>query len=189
MQAERALFLQIVARIDPQRLVYVDESGVVLGMRRAYGYAPRGQPCIDSAPYRKGRRTSLLGWISRRGGHVVACEGTVDRAVFERFVVEDLAPSLQAGDVVVWDNHSIHKGAAARAAIEARGAVLLFQPRYSPDTNAIEMLWSKLKTLGRRARADTTAALHVATEQACAAVSEQDLRGWIGHVLRLTPDQ
>ncbi len=158
-------------------------------MRRAYGYAPRGEPCIDVAPYRIGRRTSLIGWIGAEAGQVVGVEGTVNRAVFERFVVEELAPSLQAGDVVVWDNHVIHKGSRARAAIEARGARVLFQPRYSPDTNAIEMLWSKVKTRVRRARADTSEALHAALDEACAAVSEQDLRGWIGHVLRLTPGQ
>lgn len=167
--------------------MFVDESGVCLGMRTRYGYAPRGQPCVEFAPYRKGRRVSLLGWMSHTGGTVSAVEGTVSRAVFERFVVEELAPSLQPGDIVVWDNHTIHKSAVAREAVEASGAVLLMQPRYSPECNAAELLWSKIKRLAREAAADTVEALHEAMDGACAAVIPSDLEGWIRHTTRLNP--
>lgn len=186
VQAERADFARALASLDVSRLVFVDESGVVQGLRLAYGYAPLGEPCVEAAPYRKGRRTSLIGWISTTGGAVTAVEGTVGSVEFARFVVDDLAPSLRAGDVVVWDNHAIHKSTSVREAVEARGAVLLKQPRYSPDLNAIEMLWSKMKHLVRKARADTAQALDEALRSACAVVSEADLRGWINHVLHVT---
>lgn len=182
MQAERAAFAAAIAEIDISRLVFVDESGVLLGMRLAYGYARRGERCVEAAPYRKGRRTSLIGWIGSTSGAVTAMAGTVGSAEFARFVEDDLAPSLKAGDVVVWDNHAIHRSVAVREAIDARGAVLLAQPRYSPDLNAIEMLCSKVKHVVRKARADTTEALDEALRAACASVSEADLRGWIGHI-------
>jgi transposase len=111
----------------------------------------------------------------------------VGRSEFERFIVEDLAPSLKAGDVVVWDNHTIHQSDRAREAVKSRGAVLLSQPRYSPEYNAAELLWSKLKRLAREAGADTVEALHEAMTQACAAVSESDLVGWIEHTRSLKP--
>lgn len=188
VRAERVAFAEQIAHIDASSLVFVDESGVCLGMRTAYGYAPRGEPCVEFAPYRIGRRVSLIGSMSASGGCVSALRGTVGRAEFERFVVEDLAPLLKVGDVVVWDNHTIHASAVARQAVEQAGAVLLKQPRYSPDCNAVELLWSKLKRLARAAAADTVAALHVAMEGACAAVTESDLEGWVGHIKRLSPD-
>lgn len=186
VQAERAAFAEALAHIDASRLVFVDESGVLQGMRLAYGYAPRGQPCVETAPYRKGRRTSLIGFVSASGGAVTAMSGTVGGAEFARFVVDDLVPKLSVGDVVIWDNHAIHKSAAVREAVEATGAVLLAQPRYSPDLNAVEMLWSKMKRLVRQARADTAEALDAALRAACAAITEADLRGWIRHICPIT---
>ena len=73
----------------------VDESGIVAGGRVSYGYAPRGQRCEEHAPYRKGRRTSLIGWVGLGHGGVVAVEGSVDGDVFERFVRDHLAPKLR----------------------------------------------------------------------------------------------
>jgi transposase len=66
-----------------------------------------------------------------------------------------LAPSLSAGDIVVIDNLPAHKVTGVRAAIEVRGAVLLYLPPYSPDLNPIEMAFAKLKTLLRKAAART----------------------------------
>ena len=120
VQAERRTFAAALALIDAARLVFVDESGLVQGMRLAYGYAPEGERCAESAPYRTSRRTSLIGAISSTCGVVASVDGTVDRATFERFVVDRLAPTLEAGDVVIWDNHTIHKSALVREAVEAR---------------------------------------------------------------------
>jgi len=54
-------------------------------------------------------------------------------------------PTLSKGDVVILDNLPAHKSHAAEKAIRARGAWLIFLPRYSPDLNPIEMAFSKLK--------------------------------------------
>ncbi|MEC3909560.1 transposase [Sphingobium sp. CR2-8] len=52
-----------------------------------------------------------------------------------------LAPTLRPGDIVILDNLPAHKTAAAREAIEAVGARMLFLPSYSPDFNPIERAW------------------------------------------------
>jgi transposase len=62
-------------------------------------------------------------------------------------------PTLNPGDIVILDNLPAHKGVAARQAIEAVGARLLFLPPYSPDFNPIENAFSKLKALLRKAAA------------------------------------
>ena len=53
--------------------------------------------------------------------------------------------------MVILDNLGSHKGKAARAAIRARGAHLIFLPPYSPDLNPIEQVFAKLKHLMRDA--------------------------------------
>ena len=75
----------------------------------------------------------------------------MDRAAFTEYVRRVLGPELRAGDVVVLDNLPGHKGEDAARLVEAHGAKLLFLPPYSPDHNPIEMLFSKLKTLLRKA--------------------------------------
>lgn len=186
--AERTAFATWQTVVDGDRVVCVDESGVLAGMRAPYGYALMGERCVEHAPYRKGRRTSLIGWV-RAGkpggpgpyGKVVGVEGSVDGALFEVFVRDHLAPYLMPGDVVVWDNHAIHKGPAVRELIEARGATLHPQPRYSPEVNGAEPLWSKVKGRVRRARADTAEALDTALRSAVEAVTASDVAGWMRH--------
>lgn len=79
---ERAAFAAWQQTVDGARIVCVDESGIVAGGRVAYGYAPRGERCEEHAPYRRGRRTNLMGWLGLGRGKVVAVEGRVDGALF-----------------------------------------------------------------------------------------------------------
>ncbi|MBB2964988.1 transposase [Methylobacterium sp. R2-1] len=78
-------------------------------------------------------------------------DGPINRVAFQTYIEQVLVPELMPGDIVVMDNLGSHKGAAVRAAIEAAGARLMFLPPYSPDFNPIEMAFSKLKALLRKA--------------------------------------
>ncbi|OHC91619.1 MAG: transposase [Sphingomonadales bacterium RIFCSPHIGHO2_01_FULL_65_20] len=86
-------------------------------------------------------------------------DGPINRAAFHAYVEHVLVPELTPGDIVVMDNLGSHKGPAVRAAIEAAGARLLFLPPYSPDFNPIEMAFSKLKALLRKAAERTVEGL------------------------------
>lgn len=61
------------------------------------------------------------------------------------------------GPATSWslDNLPAHKIGGARETIEKAGARLLFLPPYSPDFNPIEIVFSKLKALPRKAAART----------------------------------
>lgn len=74
---------------------------------------------------------------------------------FLAYAEQVLAPELRPGDTVVIDNLPAHKIGGVREAIEKAGARLLFLPPYSPDFNPIEMAFSKLKDLLRKAAAKT----------------------------------
>jgi transposase len=185
---ERAAFAEAMKRLDAARLIFVDESGLVRGMRLSYGYAQRGERCVENAPFRVGKRRSLIGWMAATGGGIVHFEGTVTADVFEQFVREHLVPHLNRGDVVIWDNARIHRREAVRL-VEAAGACVVPLPRYSPEYNAIEHLWSKLKHGVRKLRADTAEALREALAAAVAWLRPADGRAWIEHCgYRFLPD-
>jgi len=102
----------------------------------------------------RGRRehVSWLATLTPAGvGESVLVPGPVDRAAFEAFVERLLVPSLRPGQAVVLDNLSVHKSAAARAAVEAAGCRLVFLPTYSPDFNPIEQAFAECKAALRKA--------------------------------------
>lgn len=72
-------------------------------------------------------------------------DGAMNGNVFPAYVAQVLAPTLQAGDVVVMDNLPAHKTAGVRDAIERAGAKVMFLSPYSPDFTPIENAFSKLK--------------------------------------------
>ncbi len=157
------------------------ESGIRQGERTGYGYAFKGQRCYESSPFRVGKRRNLLGWMRQGRGQVASWTGpNVTGDLFERWVRIVLVPNLRKGDVVIWDNARVHTPDAV-ALVEAAGARVLPLPRYSPEFNPIEMMWSKVKQLVRRAHADTKQALEDAVAWAVRQVTAEDSTGWIEH--------
>jgi transposase len=105
-------------------------------------------------------------------------DGPMDGPVFLAWIEQMLVPTLEAGDIVVMDNLPAHKPDAVRVAIEDKGASLRYLPPYSPDLNPIEMAFSKLKALLKRAAARTIEDLSDAFAQALPMLSPQDCRNY-----------
>ncbi len=108
-------------------------------------------------------------------------DGPTDTEVFQAYVREILCPALRPGDIVVMDNLSPHKNPQTLALIRAANATPLFLPAYSPDLNPIEMMWSKVKALLRKAEARTHPDLLQAITQALHAITPEDATGWFTH--------
>ena len=100
---------------------------------------------------------------------------------FETYIEDVLTPTLRRGDILLMDNLSAHKSASARAALQARGVLLIFLPPYSPDLNPIEQCWSKVKAALRAAKARTGEALLAALREALLSVSRRDVLAWFAH--------
>jgi len=98
----------------------------------------------------------------------------MNRATFETYVETQLTPSLRKGDVVILDNLSSHKSPRAADILRDIGCWFLFLPPYSPDLNPIEMAFSKLKTLIRKAAARTYEELWQVAGQVCDLVSDEE---------------
>jgi transposase len=168
--------------VDAQRLIVVDECGSNIALTPLYARAPKGQRAHGSVPRNRGKNTTLLGSLSLSGiGACMIMEGSVNAAAFEAYVEHILVPSLSAGQIVVMDNLSAHKGARVRQLIEERGCELFFLPAYSPDCSPIEETFSKLKAFLRRVGARTPEALQEAIGQALETVTAQDALGWFTH--------
>jgi transposase len=137
-------------KVDPRRLIFIDETWATTNMTRLRGRAHRGERLVAKTPHGHWKTTTLIGAL-RVGG--VPCsllmDGAVNGDVFEAFVEQVLIPALTPGDIVVMDNLSSHKREGVQARIEAAGAQLLYLPPYSPDFNPIEMIFSKIKQLLR----------------------------------------
>jgi transposase len=140
------------ARLDPDHLVFIDETGTSTNMARLRGRAPRGERLVGKIPHGHWKTTTFIAAL-RSSALTAPCviDGPMNGNAFLAYVEQVLAPSLMPGDMVVLDNLSAHKVPGVREAIEAAGARLLYLPPYSPDFNPIEQLFAKLKALLRKA--------------------------------------
>ena len=168
--------------VDPATLVFVDESGTNLAMTPRYGRAPRGERVVGSVPRNHGPNTTLFAALSLDGIQAaMTLEGAADRAAFEVFVEHILAPTLTSGQLVIWDNLSVHKSAVAERLLAARGCRVLFLPPYSPDFAPIEQAFSKLKTALRRTGTRTRETLDEAISAGLATITAADAQAWFAH--------
>jgi len=181
-EAARAAYREQIKQLDAKRIVVVDECGSNIALTPLYARAPKGRRAHGSVPRNRGKNMTLIAALSLHGMTAsMILDGAANGVAFELYVEQILAPSLTAGQIVVMDNLSIHKGAKVRSAIEARGCQLLFLPSYSPDLSPIEEAFSKLKVYLRRAGARTREALQEAVIQALATITAQDAQGWFRH--------
>lgn len=148
-------------------------------MARLYGRAPRGERCRAPIPHGHWKTTTFVGGLTLDG---IVAPMTVDGAMtgigFLAYVEQVLAPILAPGDIVILDNLPAHKPVAIRQAIEAAGAEMVFLPPYSPDFNPIEMAFSKIKALLKKAAARSVLALWDAIREAIDAVTPNDARNY-----------
>ena len=141
------------ASIDPERLVFVDETGLKTDMSRLRGWAQRGVRLAEAVPGGHWHIHTLVHAVALDGTPAaMVLDGPIDGLCFAGFCEHFLAPALAPGDLVVLDNLSSHKSSAAIAAVEAVGAKMVFLPPYSPDLNPIENVFSKIKQLIRGIR-------------------------------------
>jgi transposase len=148
----RAQWKKYQGRLDPARLVFIDETWAKTNMTRTHGRSLRGTRLVAHAP--QGRWRTLTFLAALRCDRIDApcvIDGPINGQSFLAYVEQVLVPTLRPGDIVIIDNLGSHKSKAVRQAIRAAGAKLFFLPPYSPDLNPIEQVFAKLKTLLRKA--------------------------------------
>jgi transposase len=175
----RQAWRQGQAELDPSKLVFIDETGASTKMARRYGRAPKGQRLVCKQPHGHWKTITFTAALRTTGlSAPMVLDGPMDGAAFLAYVGQCLVPSLAPGDIVVMDNLPSHKVKGVRQAIEAAQARLLYLPAYSPDLNPIELAFSKIKALLRKAAARSIATLYKAISRIIKIISAAECQNY-----------
>ncbi len=174
-----------VGGISPERLVFLDECGVLTNMVRLRGRSLRGTRAFVAAPFGHWTRITVLGALGA-GGIVGAMgvEAATGAEVFHAYLDRVLLPELRRtrpDAVLVMDNLAAHKAPRVRALLDLSGFGYRYLPAHSPDMDPIEPTWAKVKAALRRFAARTADALHEALGPALASVTPQGAAGFFRH--------
>jgi transposase len=146
----REEYQKVLSQIPKENLVYLDESGFDLNMKKEYGWKARGQRIYDNrSGNRKGKRITVISAYSNQTKNLIApmyFDGNTDTEIFNQWIEEFLIPALQPNQTVILDNAAFHKSQKTRELIEAIKCNILYLPPYSPDFNPIEQKWGHVKT-------------------------------------------
>lgn len=151
MARKRARWKRHQARLDPRRLVFIDETWAKTNMTRTHGRCARGQRLVAKVPHGHWKTMTFLAAL--RCDQITApfvLDGPINGEWFLAYVQQVLVPTLSPGDVVVMDNLGSHKSKAVRQALRKAGAHLIFLPPYSPDLNPIEQVFASSRPCSAR---------------------------------------
>ena len=141
MARARQRWIRSQKRLDPSRLVFLDETSANNKMTRACGRSARGERLVANAPFGTWKTVTFTAALRCEGlSAPFILDGPMDGEAFLAYLEQVLVPSLKRRDVVVMDNLPVHRIDGVREAIEAAGARLKLPPKYSPDLNPIELL-------------------------------------------------
>jgi transposase len=173
---------EVMPGLEAGQVVFLDETAAKTNLTRTYGYAPRGRRLQGEAPYRRWQTTTFLGAL-RAAGFIapLVVDGAMTSELFLAYVRRVLVPELEPGDVVVMDNLSCHTQKAVREALKAAGCRVLYLPAYSPDLNPIELAFSKLKRLLRKAAARSVETLWEVLGRLLDCFSPEECANYIRH--------
>ena len=126
-QARRAWWTEAegVGGISAERLVFLDECGVLTTLSRLRGRSPRGTRACASAPFGHWTRLTVLGALGAEGiVGAMSVAAATDAAVFHAYLDQVLLPELRRTKpdaVLVMDNLPAHKAAQVRTLLDRSG--------------------------------------------------------------------
>ena len=152
VRTARANWKQEQPRLDPKKLIFIDETGTSTNMTRLRGRAARGQRLLAKVPHGHWKMTTFVAALRADGITApFVIDAPMNGEIFVTYLQQCVVPTLSPGEIVSMDNLPAHKVAAVRQTIEATGAELRLLPAYSPDLNPIEQSFAKLKAHLRKA--------------------------------------
>jgi len=181
-----------VGGIAPERLVFLDECGVLTGMARLHGRSPRGTRASGEVPHGSWTRLSVLGALGREGMlAAMSVQAATDGAVFRAYLERVLLPELRRAKpdaVLVMDNLGAHKAPKVRGLLDRSGFPYRYPPSYSPELNPIEPAWAQVKAELRRVAARDEDALQRALGPALDRISAANATAYFRHCGYECPD-
>ena len=142
----QAEFKQKLQQIDPEKIVFVDETGFDEWFHQNHAYSKIGVPVVGKIYGRKFARTNFVsGLLNGKivGGYFYR-ENT-KAAMFENWVAHYLLSDIPFGCTIILDNATFHRKKKLEELAQQKNCKILFLPPYSPELNAIEKSWANVK--------------------------------------------
>lgn len=171
-----------IKHIQPENLVFLDETGILLGSTRTYARSQPGAKVIEFKPFYRAAKVTAIGAISiNKVVALMTMNESMDGRAFAVFIEKLLCPQLWPGAVVVRDNLPAHKLASIEPMIQSVGASVICLSPYSPDFNPIEQWWSQLKSFLRKFAPTTSSMIDRIIAVALHLINPQHLKNWFAH--------
>jgi hypothetical protein len=120
-------------------------------MPRTHGYSLKGERCFGTHDWGAKGRINAIGAMLRGVLLTVSLfQTTVDKLVFNAWIMQDLIPKLPDKSIIVMDNATFHKSTDMQKSLESKSHTLLYLPPYSTDLNPIEHKWAQAKSHRRK---------------------------------------
>ncbi len=178
--AKRDNFLKLRKNFDPEKLVFIDESGVKTNHSPRYGWSQSNERSIGYAPC-SWKSITVIGALrltTKFAPITVTCEENVNGEAFKEFMEEVLLCELKRGDIVIMDNASIHKNSFDKKRFSRRGIKIVYLPPYCPELNPIEHMWSKMKSYLRKVGMRIKKNLTRTISESMWEITRSDREGW-----------
>jgi transposase len=162
--------------------VSLDESSVNLAYTRLYGRAKKNERISEGVKDVRFERESILSTMRLNGKMCpLLFSGTLNKELFSEYIKTQLAHTLDYDDILLLDNSSVHTSGLVLKTLEECSIKYIFLPRYSPDFNPIELLWSFMKSVLRTLKARTPEKLEDAIAFALDNVPDDYVKNWFEH--------
>lgn len=89
-----------------------------------------------------------------------------------------LLPVVKSGDIIIMNNLNVHKDSFDKIKFNQKYVEIKYLPRYSPEYNPIEMVWSKIKTEIRKKEPRDFLSFWRETSVAKLKITQEDAHGW-----------
>lgn len=169
-------------RLPPERLVFLDESGLNVSMTRSHAWVKKGRELVERTPMNWGKNLTLLGAMRLSGWVLLSTMFASTNA--ERFVswlVHKLLPRLNRGDILILDNLKAHKDPRVKVWCKHFGVRLIYLPPYSHDFNPIEPGWALQKQYVRKQAPRNSADLVRVARRARHRITARHSQNWFAH--------
>lgn len=142
------------------------------------GWAKKGQRCLGHRPGHWNTYT-ILSYLKYDGStDGIIFSGGTDKNTFKNFMEKVLLPVVKSGDIIIMDNLNVHKNSFDKIKFNQKDVEIKYLPRYSPEYNPIEMMWSKIKTEIRKKEPRDFLSIWRETSVAKLKITQEDVHGW-----------
>lgn len=166
-------------------VLYIDESGFSLSLRRFFGRSPVGKRANLKVRAIRSQNLSLIATVSKeKVWSTKVHEGSVNQHVFSEYLIQlfvDLQMSGISKALLIMDNVRFHKTEYIMDLVAETSHSILFLPPYSPFLNPIEELFNQWKIMVRNKKPTTKNELIEAIQACPSDITQNQCQNYCNH--------